>query len=220
MNRNALTTHVRDLTGIYSSDVVSDTLIQTWLNESYNEIARERDWDWLETTHSGSVPAAVDGIHTINLANGTRRVLSAYIIDTNGDVEEMVQVPELDHIETSDSQVKYDVNFSGVFKFAPEQETSKTVKIRYSRTNVELATGTDSPVFDSQFHVALAYRAAVKVLAFVSDDTDRSEFYMAEYANLIGGMYDLYELDHDARTFQLGQDGIESRKYFPWFRPA
>jgi len=220
MNRTALTTHVRDLTGIYSSDVVSDTLIHTWINEAYNEIARERDWDWLELTHSGTVPAAVDGIHTINLTNGTRRVLSAYIIDINGNVEEMVQAPELDHVEISDSQIRYDVNFSGVFKFAPEQDTNKTVKIRYTRTNVELSTGTDSPVFDSQFHVALAYRAAVKVLAFVSDDTNRTEYYLAEYASLLDGMYGLYELDHDSRTFQLGQDGIESRKYFPWFRPA
>lgn len=220
MNRNALTTHVRDLTGIYSTDVVSDTLIQMWLNEAYNELARERDWDWLETTYSGAIPAAVNDVHTINLPNGTRRVLSAYLISDNGYVTEMVQAPELDSVERNDTQVKYDVNFSGVFTFAPEQEIPSTVKIRYSRTNVDLATGTDSPVFDGQFHVALAYRAAVKVLAFVSDDTGRSDFYMAEYSGLANGMYELYELDHDARTFQLGQDGTETRKYFPWFRPA
>lgn len=219
MNRSALTQHVRDLTGIYSTDVVSDSLIYTWLNEAYGEIARERDWDWLETSYSGNVPAAVDGIHTINLTNGTRRVISAYLIGTNGEVTEMVQVPTLDDIEPDESRPKYDVNFSGVFKFAPEQDVNKTVRIRYSRTSVDLTTGTDEPVFDSQFHVALAYRAAVKVLAFVSDDTDRSEFYLAEYQNLLLGMYGLYELDHDYRTFQMGQDGIESRKFFPWFRP-
>lgn len=221
MNRNALTTHVRDLTGIYSTDVVSDTLIHVWLNEAYNEMARERDWDWLELTFDGALPAAVSGTHTINLPYGTRRVLSAYLVGSNGYVEEMVQLPELDSVETYDIGVKYDVNFSGVMRIRPEQaDLPKTAKIRYSRTSVELASGTDEPVFDGQFHVALAYRAAVKVLAFVSDDTPRSEFYLAEYQNLLLGMYELYELNHDYRTFQLGQDGLETRKYFPWFRPA
>jgi hypothetical protein len=221
MNRTALTTHVRDLTGIYSTDVISDTLIYTWLNEAYNEIARERDWDWLELTYNDALPAASGGVHTINLPSGTRRVLSAYLVGSSGYVEELVQVPELDNVERFDLGVKYDVDFAGVVRIAPEQtDLPKTAKIRYSRTSVELATGTDSPVFDGQFHVALAYRAAVKVLAFVADDTPRSDFYMAEYQNLLLGMYELYELDHDNRTFQLGQDGLETRKYFPWFRPA
>jgi len=219
MNLSALRQHVRDLTGVYSSDVVSDTLINTWVNEAYNEVARERDWDWLEQTHSGLVPAPVAGIHTINLTNGTRRVLSAYLINDNGQVEEMSQVPELDHIENDDPKVSYDVNFSGVFRFTPEQRTDLTVKIRYTRTNVNLATNTDVPSFDEQFHVMLAYRAAVKVLQFLSDDTQRAETFLNEYGVLLAGMYDLYELDHDSRTFQLGENGLNTRKYFPWFRP-
>ena len=220
MNRSALTLHVRDLTGIISADVVSDTLIHTWLNEAYNEVARERDWDWLEETHTGAVPAAVNGIHTVNLSNGTRRVLSAYIISPNGDTDEMTQYPELDGIMPDDSGVRYDVNFAGVFKFTPEQDVNKTLKIRYSRTNVSLASGTDEPVFDSQFHVALAYRAAVKALAFVSDDTTRAEYYMAEFSNLIEGMYGLYELDKDNRPFQLRENGVDTTRNFPWIRPA
>jgi hypothetical protein len=220
MNRSALTQHVRDLTGVYSTDVVSDALIQTWVNEAYNEIARERDWDWLENTYTAVIPAAVAGVHTINLANGTRRILSAYLVNPNGAVTEMVQSPELDNVEPADAGVKYDVDFAGVFRFAPEQDPTYSVKIRYTRTNVELATGTDVPSFDSQFHVMLAYRAAVKVLSFLADDTNRAEFFFAEYNTLASGMYSLYELDHDYRTFQIGQDGVETRKYFPWFRPA
>lgn len=213
MNRSELTIHVRDLTGIYSTDVVSDTLIHIWLNESYNEVARERDWDWLELTFDGVLPAAVSGTHTITLPHGTRRVLSAYLVGDNGYVEEMVQMPELDSIEPQDDDVYYDVNFSGVVTIRPEQtDLPQTAKIRYSRTSVNLTSGTDEPVFDIQFHVALAYRAAVKVLAFVSDDTSRPEFYLAEYQNLLLGMYDLYELNHDSRTFQLGQDGLETRR--------
>ena len=220
MNLAALRQHVRDLTGVFSTDVVSDTLITTWLNESYNEVARDRDWDWLESTYTVAMPAAVNGIHTINLPNGTRRVLSAYIVGSNGDVEEMIGTSELDHVEPEDAQLKYDVNFSGVFRFAPEQESPKTIKVRYTIVNVNLATNTDVPAFAEQFHAILAYRAAVKVLQFLSDDTNRSDYYLSEYASLLSGMYSLYELDHDYRTFQIGVDGVDTRKYFPWFRPS
>lgn len=220
MNLAALRLHVRDLTGVFSTDVVSDTLLTTWINESYNEVARERDWDWLESTYVVAMPAAVSGVHTINLPNGTRRVVSAYLVGDNGAVEEIIGTSELDHVEPNDTKVKYDVNFSGVFRFAPEQVAPKTVKVRYSVANVNLSTNTDVPVFAEQFHAMLAYRAAVKVLQFLSDDTNRSEYFISEYGSMLDGMFNLYELDHDSRTFQMGEDGVETRKYFPWFRPA
>lgn len=220
MNLSDLRQHVRDLTGVYSSDVVSDALINRWINESYNEVSRERDWDWLESSYSATVPAAVAGVHTVNLANGSRRVISAYIVNSNGSVEEMINTPNFDHVEPDTPKVYYDVNFSGVFQFTPEQPDDYTVKVHYSQAGVELATDTDVPAFDAQFHSLLAYRAAVSVLQFLSDDTKRSEFFMSEYSSLMSGMYSLYELDHDSRTFQLGEDGVNTRKYFPWFKPA
>lgn len=220
MNLSALRQHVRDLTGVFSTDVVSDTLINMWINEAYNEVARDREWDWLEQSYTAAVPAFAAGAHTINLSNGTRRVITAYLVNTNGSVEEMVNTPTLDSVEDDSPKVYYDVNFSGVFRFAPEQTLDHTVRIRYSAANVNLATNTDVPTFDAQFHTILAYRAAVKVLQFVSDDTPRSEYYLNEYAALLSGMYSLYELDHDYRTFQLGEDGVNTRKYFPWFKPA
>jgi hypothetical protein len=33
-------------------------------------------------------------------------------------------------------------------------------------------------------------------------------------------MYAMYELVHDNRPFQMGEDGVQTRRYYPWFRPA
>jgi len=222
MNREDIRNFIRDLTGIVSTDVVSDSLINRWISEAYNEIARERDWDWLEATQSNSLPDAVDNVHTVSLSNGTRRVLSAYLTSAVGFVRELSQVSELDHIMLYDDDryPKYDVNFSGVVTIAPQQPEGETYSIRYTQSNVDLTLDADVPAFDAQFHSAIAYRAAVKVLQFVSDDTDRAEYYFGEYASLLNGMVNLYELNHDDRTFQLGETGQEDRKYFPWFRPA
>lgn len=222
MNRGEIRDLVRDLTGIESSDVVSDTLINLWINESYNEIARERDWDWLEITATGSLPAAVNDVHTITLANGTRRVISAYLVSSAGYVRELIEVPELDHVmQYDDSRYpKYDVTFAGVVSIAPEQPVGETYKIRYTRTSVDLTADNQSPVFDGQFHAALAYRAAVKVLSFVSDDTNRTDSYVREYGILMDGMVSIYENSHDDRPIQIGETGTEDRRYFPWFRPS
>lgn len=235
MNIIDLTTRVRQLTGVYSSDVVPQELIYGWINEAYAEVSRERDWDWLEITEVQALPAWTvapqhsTGAHIVQLENGTRRIISAYLVSSGGEVEEMIQVPTLNDIEPSASGVRYDVNYTGEVRIAPEQDATKSVKIRYSRSNLvmlpyesgefgEIPVG--SPVFANEFHTILAYRAAINVLAFIADDTKRADFYASEYDRMLDGMVNMYELDHDYRSFQLGQDGVETRKYFPWFRPA
>ena len=210
--------YVRDLVGIYSTDVVSNTLIDRWINEAYNELANIRDWDWLEHGVSGVLPAAVDGVHQLSLWNGTKRVISALLID-NEAVIEMHQVDTLDGVEPRENHPRYDVSYTGVFRIAPEQPSDTEYRIRYTLANVELGAN-DSPVFAAQFHAILAYRAAMKVLMFVSDDTQRAQAYSTEYGSLLDGMISFYELNHDYRTFQMGGDGQRDRRYFPWFRPS
>jgi hypothetical protein len=100
---STLRTYTRDLTGIYTTDIISDDLLGAWINEAYFEIARMHKWSWA------------------------------------------VSVNRLSNSQT--------------------------------------------PVFPEQFHQVLAYRAAVTVLRFESDDTKRSEFFMNEYSTLVADMY-------------------------------
>ena len=96
-----LRTYVRELTGVYSADLVSDALIDRWVNESYFELARMQVWPWLP---------------------------------------------------------------------------------------IVTLSGSASPAFESQYHQVLAYRAAVRVLRFMSDDTTRSESYTQEAQLIIADM--------------------------------
>lgn len=225
MDTTELTQYVRDLTGVQSTDLVSDTLILRWLNESYNEVAQERTWDWMESTYRAPLPAWTDhdpslnfGYHAFTLPNGSRRILSAYLVNDNGAVTELIQTSDIDHVEVDDPKVKYDVLYEGSVRIVPKQDDNYSVKFRYTQAWVSLLEG-DYPAFAEQFHAILAYRTAVKLLDFMSDDTQRSEKYSIEYQRLLNQMVGFYELDHDYRTFQLGQDGVDTRKYFPWFRP-
>jgi hypothetical protein len=42
-----LINYVRQLTGVFSQDILSDDLLLFWLNEAYSELARSYTWPWL-----------------------------------------------------------------------------------------------------------------------------------------------------------------------------
>jgi hypothetical protein len=209
---------VRDITGIYDTDMVTDAMIKIYLNNAYSELARMRDWDWLETSIDVAMPAWTSDVHTINLASGTRKVLEAYIVDDSGYVEDMVGVPSLLDVEDTDGLVKYDVTADGVFKFKPEQDSSYSVRVRYLQGWATLGDS-DAPLFAAQFRMILVYRAAISVLGQAVPDDPRVEVFDNEYGVLLDGMVKHYELDHDTRTLQFNSEGTNTRRYFPWFKP-
>jgi hypothetical protein len=209
----------RDLTGVYDNSL-SDAMINMMLNDSYNELAVAKDWDWLEANIEVPVPAFVSDKHTINLTNGTRRVLEAYLVSPDDSFRAMIQVPHLADVAQWDNNVKYDVTVNGVLTFKPEQEPTDVVRVRYLTANVELATETDVPAFLPQFHKILAYRTAVKILSLMGGEDARTSLYGAEYQAMFESMVSLYELDHDTNVIQMGRDGLNFRSYIAWFKPA
>jgi hypothetical protein len=210
---------VRDLTGIYSVQSLPDSLILVYINNAYNELSRRHDWGWLEGTYEIPLPAPAGGAHSLALPDGTRRIMEAYIVFANGQVQEMINTPNLARIEVNDSRVYYDVDFAGNVIIRPVQ-TEGTVKFRYLKANVNLVTNTDVPAFDSSFSMILPYRTAITVLSQLAPDDGRIPAFEAEFTSLYQGMYTMYELVHDNRSFQIGEDGEQTRKYYPWFRPA
>lgn len=215
-----LTRLVRDVTGVYDNALMSDAMIKLYINQAYNEIARLRDWDWLENTVSVSMPAFTSGKHTINLSNGSRRVIEAYIVDPdNNSVEPMINTPSLISIKDDENLPRYDVTADGVFTFVPEQDSTYLVKVRYIQSWASLGDS-DSPLFSTAFSMILVYRAAINVMAQIAPEDARLGVYSEEYASLLDGMVKHYELDHDSRTLQFNSEGINTKGYFPWFRPA
>jgi len=55
-----------------------------------------------------------------------------------------------------------------------------------------LSSDGTSPAFDSQFHMAIAYRTSAKVLNFIADTTKRGETFTAEYVGLVTNMEKFY----------------------------
>ena len=82
----SLRTYVRDLTGVYSTDLVPDTLLTSWINEAYFDVARQQEWPWLpvsELVNSGDAPAMGDQYRPLLAYRVAAKVLAVQADDTN-----------------------------------------------------------------------------------------------------------------------------------------
>lgn len=80
MNLAQIQTRVRELTDVYSTDLISNDLLKSWVNESYNEITTANIWPWVESVVEldGPTDAPVfdDIFHVILAYRVAVRVLS------------------------------------------------------------------------------------------------------------------------------------------------
>jgi hypothetical protein len=85
-NLASLRTYVRDLTGVYSTDLVPNTLLTSWINEVYLDVARQQEWPWLPVTPlvaDGDAPAFADEFRPLLSYRVAAKVLATQADDTN-----------------------------------------------------------------------------------------------------------------------------------------
>lgn len=216
-NRGQLRQQVRDLTGAHTDDV-SDAMLNQWLDEAYNSVARQKDWDWLENTQE----FAVTGVGPYALTNGSRRVLSAQLIDERGVVEEVFERADTVNVNSNRRAAYYDVTTGGSLTLSPEERfdggENYTLRVRYTRALTNFVNDASVPLFAAQFYPMLAYLVAFKTLQFLNGDENRGAMCQASAAELFDGMVAFYELSHDDTAFQMGVEGRELQQYPYWFR--
>ena len=207
--------YVRDLLGTYNTEY-SDSLLATMVNDAYVELSNYKPWEWLEVTGEYTVDA---GDTTLTPADGCRRLLEAYFVSGNGNIQELVATPHLLDVEPKASRYVYDVDYNGAITWGPALEESGTLKLRYVRKVTTLLLDSSQPLFDIRFRPMLGLRVAARIAAMRGDDKAANAF-VEEYQSFLDQMVSEYLLDHDSRPIQLGGAGLETRKYLPWFRTA
>lgn len=223
MNLGELRTYVRDLTGVYSTDLVSDSLLNRWINEAYFELARDRDWPWL--TGTLMLPAIPQSSPILYVFETPATIRGVWFKKNANQIVPIPQRPHLRDIEAN-SPMYYAMESTTFMNVTPWQMISigPTIKesgwilIDAAVLPAELTSDTQSPMFASQFHSILAYRAAIKLLTSQADDTPRAQAYAVELQALFEGMERLYLGAHDASPIQLGGDSLVVRRFVPWFR--
>ena len=216
-NRGQLRQQVRDLSSAHDDDM-SDAMLNQWLDESYNFIAHQREWDWLESTQEFTVT----GVGPYTLTSGTRKVLSAQLLDDRGVVEEVFERADTVNVNSNRRIAYYDVTSAGVLTLSPEERfdggEAYTLRVRYTRSLVNFANDAAVPSFAPQFYPLLAYLVAGKTIQFLGGEESRANLCQASANELFDSMVMFYELSHDDTAFQLGAEGRELQQYPYWFR--
>lgn len=217
-----LRVQTRALLQDFSKDL-PDVLLNTWVNESYITLASERDWAWLEEEALFQLSA---GTNTFQLTpSGSRKIMELYVVkgttnvyEAGTDVQETVEVPSVLFVESNDSKYNYDVTFDGLVRISPTPTETVTFKVRYAKLPALLTSDSSTVLLDSRFTSIIAYRAAIKGAIFHDQGKKLVEVYAAQAQMMLDAMVAHYQLSHKTDSIQLGSNGLETRKYLPFFK--
>lgn len=201
MTLEELRNYVRDLTGVYSTDLLADSLLNRWIEESYSEVNRYDNWPWLMTEDSGVLTA---GDTTITLTGGSSRVIELTLQYPNG---VLYQVPtRIGLIQTvdGDDDPFYTVDVDGVVTISKELEDNVTWDAVYMIASPSVQTSGKATLIPSEFEGCLAYRTAAKVLRYQADDSTRANSFLDEYTAMVDSMAMEYIFSNDLGPIQIG----------------
>lgn len=196
-----LRAYVRDLTGVYSTDLLPDTLLDRWLKESYSELNRAEDWPWLTSIASGTLAI---GQTTITLTTPAGRVLEFAVTYPNGLVLQIPSRRGLIQTVEGDDEYFYDCNTAGNVVLSKAFGETMTYKINYIKTAPTIQSVGTATEIPSEYAGILAYRTAIKVLNSQADDTTRANAYAAEYSSMLEDMRTDLIVDDDLGPIQIG----------------
>jgi hypothetical protein len=195
-----LRSYVRDLTGVYSTDILPDTLVNRWLQEAYTEVSLTEPWPWMVSRVTGTLAA---GGSTITLSGCGGRVREVVFVTPNG---QRVQIPSAKFVIRTvdgDESEQYSVS-STTLTVDPVYDVDVVYDITFYKAVPALATSGTASSIGTDFEHILAYRAAIKVLNANADDTERGKAYIEEYLSLVDSMRRSYLIDDDLGSIQLG----------------
>lgn len=207
MNLSAIRNHVRTLTGIASTDLLSNADLNIFINEAYLEICRESDWPFLrnETTIT-----LAGGTAQYALPAGVAENAIASVVVLSNDTNRR-QLHPRSRYSTDDSPgplstgnpMEYDC-WKGYISFFPVPEVAEVVTIRYFIDAPELSLDADTPLFENKFHTIIAYGASLRVLVREGDDTERRKFYFEQFMNGLNQMKNDLLQERDRSLLRLG----------------
>lgn len=182
-----LRAQVRSLTDMRQTTLVPDEDVTAFLNEAYREFLGSREWPFLESIRTLSVPA---GSHTAALAVGDAdRVLE--VTWTDGKVSVPLspltaqQAAAADITGTGRTGTPHwyrapQLGRAGALELFPTPTAAGTVLVTVSAQPADLAADTDTPVFAAEFHAVLAYGAACLLLSREGDDSGRTSTFAGQ----------------------------------------
>lgn len=227
-----LRTFVRRLTGITMPELLSDSVIDDRLAMAYREVESAEDWPWLEEeyeqaailTEATPVTVIADSATVPSPGNPESVVVEE---DATGDKRLLRRISprewqrlnwQSNDLVTGEPEAYavFSVTGDGAgatsfeVKLWPHPEDAYTLELRtrqpastdpVSRLN---ADSVDFVGFDFRFLHCLPYRAAAMILREEADQSDRADYWLQEYQEVLASMRSFYMRSADTGMIQMG----------------
>lgn len=177
MNRSELRTAVKDRLAIPSSGdgLITDTFVNTSLNDALNRISAERDWWWLASTAT----------LTFDTVNGAATLPSDFMRANKLVINDALAepIPLDDFLNPENTEASYGwVIYGSQVKITPVPSTSTTGTFYYFRNEPALSSDSSTPLLPVAYHYAIVAYASFLCCAQRQDE-QRASLYMQEYGN-------------------------------------
>lgn len=200
MNLQELRTRVRRLSGVRLTELLPDGDLDALVNEAYRELLGLRQWPFLRRELDIAVEA---GTEQLSLPDEVRHIEGVAL--DNGRRLRQVTVHDLDRLEPSEGVPEmYARRAERELVLWPVPEHPLSVRVWAQDAPDALVGDYATPVFEPEFHPALAYMVAARVLAEEGDDSGRAQMYAEEAGAFIDRMSDRYLAAQDAGVFVMG----------------
>lgn len=184
MDRSALRTAVKDRLAIPSAGdaLITDTFVNTSLNDALNRISAERDWWWLSATATLTFDT-VNGQATLpsDFMRANKLVINSALAEP---------IPLEDYLDPSSNDSSYGwVIYGNYVKITPIPGSSLTGTFYYFRSEPALSGDTSVPLMPVAYHYAIVAYASYLCCARRQDET-RASLYLQEYGNWLNTLND------------------------------
>lgn len=184
MNRSELRTAIKDRLAIPSTGdgLITDTFVNTSINDALNRISAERDWWWLAATATLNFDN-VNGAAT--LPSDFMRANQLVINDSA-----VEQITFEDYIDPMFSADTYGwVIYGNQARITPVPSTTTPSTFYYFRSEPALSSDSSTPLLPGLYHYAIVAYGAYLCAARRQDES-RASLYLQEYGNWLKTLND------------------------------
>jgi hypothetical protein len=207
MNLSALRSQVRSLTGIQSTDIISNADLNIFINEAYLEICRESDWPFLRNQTTLTLSSG-NADYALPAGVGENAIASIVAL---ADDSNRRQLRPRSRYSTDDSpgpmRTGHPLEYScwrDYITFYPTPQVAETLTFRFFLEPVELSSDSDTPIIPAKFQSLVAYGASVRVLIREGDETERRTYYNTQFLNGLNQMKNDLLSERDRSLLRLG----------------
>jgi hypothetical protein len=211
VNLYDLTDRARSLSGIRLQSIRSDEQVEEAINEAYQEILGMHPWPFLRGETTVALNAAAE---TVSLPTQFRFLTA--VVASNGSEQHRLEAATLDEFDRLDTDegkpelyARPDEDTIRVWR-VPTENWTLTIR---GQVQLPRITGSVEPVFADQYHPAVAYRAAARMLIEEGDDSGRSQAYQVEASEYVRRMEKHYLGTGDIATIRMGGRGRRRHGY-------